>query len=176
MAGSGEELTTSGYIGHHLQNLTFGKHPDGTWGFAHGAEEAAAMEQLIEFMGVRALQRLELRRLGYDRGGGQGLVVGLQHELLLLVLQRQVDADRNLVHAHVGDGDYVVTADQAGDYLVGPFVIKQGAKEARIREVPMTFEAVPEDPDMRVRLILPEGNVYPDQRVPVKIEWWDPGV
>ena len=43
MAGSSENLTTGGYIGHHLQNLTFGKHPDGSWGIAHGAEEAAAM-------------------------------------------------------------------------------------------------------------------------------------
>ena len=43
MAGSGENLTTSDYIGHHLQNLTFGQHPDGSWGLAHGAEEAAAM-------------------------------------------------------------------------------------------------------------------------------------
>ena len=43
MAGSGENLTTSDYIGHHLQNLTFGQHPDGSWGIAHGAEEAAAM-------------------------------------------------------------------------------------------------------------------------------------
>jgi len=36
-------LTTSGYIKHHLQNLTFGQHPDGSWGIAHGAEEAKAM-------------------------------------------------------------------------------------------------------------------------------------
>ena len=43
MAGSSENLTTSEYIGHHLQNLTFGQHPDGRWGIAHGAEEAAAM-------------------------------------------------------------------------------------------------------------------------------------
>jgi F-type H+-transporting ATPase subunit a len=43
MAGSSENLTTSEYISHHLQNLTFGQHPDGSWGFAHGAEEAAAM-------------------------------------------------------------------------------------------------------------------------------------
>ena len=43
MAGSSETLTTSEYIGHHLQNLTFGQHPDGSWGIAHGAEEAAAM-------------------------------------------------------------------------------------------------------------------------------------
>lgn len=33
--------TSTGYITHHLTNLTFGKHPDGHWGFAHNAEEAA---------------------------------------------------------------------------------------------------------------------------------------
>ena len=38
-----EELTASGYIKHHLTNLTYGKHADGHWGFAHGAEEAAEM-------------------------------------------------------------------------------------------------------------------------------------
>ena len=32
-----------GYIKHHLTNLTYGKHPDGTWGFAENAEEIAAM-------------------------------------------------------------------------------------------------------------------------------------
>ena len=31
------------YIQHHLTNLTYGQHPDGTWGFAHSAQEAAAM-------------------------------------------------------------------------------------------------------------------------------------
>jgi F-type H+-transporting ATPase subunit a len=31
------------YIQHHLTNLTYGQHPDGSWGFAHSAEEAAAM-------------------------------------------------------------------------------------------------------------------------------------
>ena len=38
-----EELTASGYIKHHLTNLTYGQHPDGHWGFAHGADEAAEM-------------------------------------------------------------------------------------------------------------------------------------
>ena len=37
------ELTASSYIKHHLQNLVYGKHPDGTWGFAHSAEEAREM-------------------------------------------------------------------------------------------------------------------------------------
>jgi len=40
---SSEQLTSSEYIKHHLTNLTFGKHPDGSWGIAHGAEEAAEM-------------------------------------------------------------------------------------------------------------------------------------
>ena len=38
MAGS-----TAEYIQHHLTNLTYGQLPDGTWGFAHSAEEASSM-------------------------------------------------------------------------------------------------------------------------------------
>jgi len=41
MASEGH--TSSEYIRHHLQNLTFGQHPDGTWGIAHGAEQAKEM-------------------------------------------------------------------------------------------------------------------------------------
>lgn len=37
------EQTASGYIQHHLQNLTFGHLPDGSWGFAHSAAEAKEM-------------------------------------------------------------------------------------------------------------------------------------
>ncbi len=39
----GGEITTTDYILHHLQNLTYGRHPDGAWGFAHTAEEAKEM-------------------------------------------------------------------------------------------------------------------------------------
>jgi len=35
--------TSAEYIHHHLQNLTYGQLPDGTWGIAHSAEEAKAM-------------------------------------------------------------------------------------------------------------------------------------
>jgi len=35
--------TPSEYIKHHLQNLTFGRHADGSWGIAHGAAEAREM-------------------------------------------------------------------------------------------------------------------------------------
>jgi len=40
---SGETLTSSEYIKHHLQNLTFGRLPDGSWGVAHSAEQAKEM-------------------------------------------------------------------------------------------------------------------------------------
>ena len=40
---SGEVQTSGEYIKHHLQNLTFGKHADGTWGLAHTHEQAREM-------------------------------------------------------------------------------------------------------------------------------------
>ena len=59
MAAAGEELTISGYIVHHLTNLTYGKLPagferhadggtrllpeGGLWTIAHGGAEASAM-------------------------------------------------------------------------------------------------------------------------------------
>lgn len=41
--GGAEAQTQGEYIQHHLQFLTYGKHPDGHWGFAHTAEEANDM-------------------------------------------------------------------------------------------------------------------------------------
>ncbi len=43
-----DALTTSGYIKHHLTNLTYGRFPEGHehaghWGFAHSTEDAASM-------------------------------------------------------------------------------------------------------------------------------------
>lgn len=38
-----ETLTSTEYIKHHLTNLTFGKFPNGDWGFAQNAAEAKAM-------------------------------------------------------------------------------------------------------------------------------------
>jgi len=43
MSSGSENITTGEYIRHHLQNLTFGQHADGTWGLAHSAQEAQAM-------------------------------------------------------------------------------------------------------------------------------------
>ena len=40
---AGDSLTSGEYIKHHLQNMTYGQLPDGTWGFAHSAEQAKEM-------------------------------------------------------------------------------------------------------------------------------------
>jgi len=40
---AGDTLTSSEYIKHHLTNLTFGQHADGSWGVAHSSAEAAHM-------------------------------------------------------------------------------------------------------------------------------------
>ncbi len=40
---SSEVITSSEFIRHHLTNLTYGRHPDGGWGLAASAEEAAEM-------------------------------------------------------------------------------------------------------------------------------------
>lgn len=37
------ELTSSEYIKHHLTNLTWGKHPDGSWGLAENTQQVADM-------------------------------------------------------------------------------------------------------------------------------------
>ncbi|MDN7132058.1 F0F1 ATP synthase subunit A [Vreelandella profundi] len=40
---AGNEVSTTYYIQHHLQNLTFGNHPENGWSLAHTAEEASEM-------------------------------------------------------------------------------------------------------------------------------------
>jgi F-type H+-transporting ATPase subunit a len=40
---SAEAHTSTEYIKHHMQNLTFGHLPDGTWGIAHTPEQVKAM-------------------------------------------------------------------------------------------------------------------------------------
>ncbi|MCW8955277.1 MAG: F0F1 ATP synthase subunit A, partial [Gammaproteobacteria bacterium] len=40
---AGDSITSGEYIKHHLQNMTYGQHPDGTWGLAETAEQAKEM-------------------------------------------------------------------------------------------------------------------------------------
>lgn len=71
MASENGELTGAGYINHHLTNLTYGQFPDGHWGFAHGAEEAASMgfmaihvDSMLWSLGLGIVMFLILRSVG----------------------------------------------------------------------------------------------------------------
>ena len=70
MASENGELTGAGYINHHLTNLTYGRFPDGSWGFAHGAEEAASMgfmaihvDSMLWSLGLGAIMFLIFRSI-----------------------------------------------------------------------------------------------------------------
>ena len=81
---AGETLTSSQYIKHHLQNLTFGRLPDDSWGFAHSAEAAKEMGfwavhvDTLGFSIVLGLLFLWLFRLAAKRATA-GIPGGLQN-------------------------------------------------------------------------------------------------
>lgn len=70
---------------------------------------------------------------------------------------------------------FMVTADRAGSFRVGPFELKQGGTVVRTQVVPFDITTVDLDPEMRVALRLPDKPIYPSQRVPVTVEWWYAG-
>lgn len=70
---------------------------------------------------------------------------------------------------------FAITADVAGKFRLGPLVLSQGGIRYETEPIELEFQEVPRDPNMRILLKLPKGPVYPDQRVPVEIQWWYAG-
>ena len=76
---AGETLTTSGYIQHHLTNLTYGLNPEtGEWEFAASASEAAAMgfwsinvDSMAWSIGLGAIFLFLFIRVGRSATSGQ---------------------------------------------------------------------------------------------------------
>ncbi|WP_218934647.1 BatD family protein [Rosistilla ulvae] len=67
------------------------------------------------------------------------------------------------------------TASRPGQWEIGPFVIKDGSLRKRVDAVKINFEEVPTTDEMQIHLRVPEGPFFPEQRVPVEIEWWYAG-
>ncbi|CBV44334.1 F0F1 ATP synthase subunit A [Halomonas elongata] len=87
---AGNNPTTSYYIQHHLQNLTFGHHPEHGWGFAHSADEATEMgfwalhlDTLGWSIGLGLLFLLLFRKVG--RAATTGVPTGLQNFVEMMV-------------------------------------------------------------------------------------------
>ena len=87
------------------------------------------------------------------------------------IIQDQISEVKTVVYPI----DCQVIARKPGTYVVGPFVITQGGKRLQADAVQLTFEDVPLDRNMRIRLVVPDKPMYPDQRVPITIEWWYAG-
>lgn len=87
---AGATQTTTEYIQHHLQNLVYGKHPDGTWGFAHSMEEAQQMgfwavhvDSMLWSIGLGAIFCLMFRKVAAK--ASTGVPTGLQSFVELIV-------------------------------------------------------------------------------------------
>ena len=85
-----EELTSSGYIKHHLVNLTYGRDAEGHWGFAHSAEHAQEMgfwaihvDSLLWSVGLAVLMFYFFRKAA--KRATSGVPGGLQNFVELLV-------------------------------------------------------------------------------------------
>lgn len=87
---STSETTISEYIGHHLQNLIYGRMPDGSWKFAENAEEAGQMgfmaihvDSMAWAIGLGALFLFLFWRVG--KRAQQGVPKGLQNAVEIVV-------------------------------------------------------------------------------------------
>ena len=67
--------------------------------------------------------------------------------------------------------NYLVVAEEPGEYSLGPFVVSQNGMETTSEAISLSFNDVEIDPHMRIKLILPEKPFYPGQRAKVGIEW-----
>ena len=86
----GDNLTPTAYIEHHLQNLTFGLHPENGWSMAHSAADAKAMgfwaihvDTMLWSIGLGVLF-LYLFRLVAKRAS-TGVPTGLQNFVEMMV-------------------------------------------------------------------------------------------
>ncbi|HEY5623400.1 MAG TPA: BatD family protein, partial [Gammaproteobacteria bacterium] len=70
---------------------------------------------------------------------------------------------------------YELLPRATGRYRIGPFEVVQGAASSRTGVTDIVVEEVPIGGDQRIRVILPDGDLFVGQRVPVRIEWWVSG-
>ncbi len=66
---------------------------------------------------------------------------------------------------------FVVTADRAGQYTVGPFEVTYGGTSREVEGASFQFAALQDDPDMQVELSLPRSDFYIGEEVPLTIRW-----
>ena len=61
---------------------------------------------------------------------------------------------------------------KVGSYQVGPFSVVQGNIRKRVASAKIDVEKIPMATNQRIKLIIPTGDLYVGQRIPVSLEWW----
>lgn len=150
--------------------------------FSQEVRVQMATEEGPHYVGIPAIVQLKVEGLEADpqptctaklsSDSVKANLIGLNPQIVRQMFQS--GNQRRLIEQATYTIQFQVTADQPGDYEIGPFEIKQGSTSKTVESISMTFKDVPETDDMRVKLTLPE-SAYPDQRVSVGIEWWFAG-
>ena len=87
------------------------------------------------------------------------------------VINGRVSSHRSVVYAF----DFHAVAAKPGTYRVPPFVVRGGGRQAMTAAIDFSIQTIQSNSDMRVVLVLPSGEIYPGQRVPIEIQWWYAG-
>ena len=66
---------------------------------------------------------------------------------------------------------YSITASEPGIYKIGPFQATHNGKIVSSESVEIEILDVEVSDDMKVEIVVPVQNIYPGQRVPVKVIW-----
>jgi len=98
---AGDTITSTEYIKHHLQNLVYGQHPDGSWGFAHSVEAAKEMgpawHAIVDCLSVSGKQTSILNELSADNKSG---AIHLARVITCCGPRESITGSQ---HAHVGN-------------------------------------------------------------------------
>ena len=67
---------------------------------------------------------------------------------------------------------YRFTTHQQGNVTVGPFIVRQGDKEAVTQRITFKIGEIPTSDAQRIQLLLPKTPLMIGQRLPIRLEWW----
>ena len=66
---------------------------------------------------------------------------------------------------------FVITAEQEGEYTIGPFEVTYGGGSKIVEATSLQFSKLANDPDMQIACSLPRDSLYVGQEVPLTVRW-----
>lgn len=103
-----------------------------------------------------------------DKGSLQFVTSDDSSSVFTQIINGRVSERRTVTYRFL----YRFQADEPGNYTIPQFVVKQAGKEVRTSARRLTLQTIPQDPNLRVRLLIPEKPVFVGQKIEVTLEWW----